>query len=370
MHVYLLLLTLIGFIWTSLFTWKILSFIWIYFLRRSSISKYYHNHEHHSGSSVPPWAIITGASDGIGKHYAYELAKRNFNIVLHGRNATKLHHVRTELHDEFPHLSFKVVVADASKSGPEVTKHIKEIVDSLRDLHVTILINNVGTGGLRDGTVYSEIQDTPAEDIDYLINLNARFPAHFTRAVVPLLLSHGGPALILTMGSMAEFGLPRLSIYAASKCFDMAFSRALRREMMLAGRKNVEVLGIMTGSVTGVTHNTSQITLTMPDSAAFARQALERVGCGEDVVAANWVQGIVYKMVGAMPLFQRDRALAAGVKGDLEMRERNAKRGAEFEKLVMNTMSIILQESAQLRAGMPINARRSCGMMELEDRNY
>lgn len=326
MLAYLLPFTLIGTVWTSLFAWKIINFIWIYFLRRSSISKYYHDHEHHSGSSVPPWAIITGASDGIGKQYAYELAKRNFNIVLHGRNATKLHHVRTELHDEFPHLSFRVVVADASKSGPETTKHIQEIVDSLRDLHVTILINNVGLGSHRDGTVYSDIQDTPPDDIDYLINLNARFPAQFTRAVVPLLLSHGGPALILTMGSMADFGFPKLSIYGASKCFDMAFSKALRREMMMAGRKNVEVLGIITGSVTGVTHNKSQGTLMMPDSAAFARQALERVGCGEDVVAATWVQGILYKALGAMPLFRQDRALIVGLKRDMEMRERNAKK--------------------------------------------
>lgn len=232
--------------------------------------------------------------------------------------------MRTELHDEFPHLSFRVIVADASKSGPETSRYIDEIVDSLRDLHVTILINNVGTGNHRDGNVYSEIQDTPADDIDHMISINARFPAQFTRAVVPLLLSHGGPALILTMGSMAEFGMPQLSIYAASKCFDMAFSRALRMEMILAGRKNVEVLGIMTGSVTGVSHNVSKHTLLMPDSASFARDALDRVGCGEDVVAATFVQGIVWNMVGAMPLFMRERSLIAGVRGDMEMRAKNA----------------------------------------------
>ncbi|KAE9372079.1 short chain dehydrogenase/reductase [Stipitochalara longipes BDJ] len=323
MHTYLILLALIGTFWTSLFAWKIISFIYIYFVRRSSILRYHH---HHHNSSAPPWAVITGSSDGIGKQYAYEFARRNFNIVLHGRNATKLHHVRTELHDEFPHLSFRVIVGDASKSGPETTKHIQEIVDSLRDLHITVLVNNVGTGNHIDGSVYSEIQDTPTEDIDYLINLNARFPAQFTRVVVPLLLSHGGPALILTMGSMSEFGMPQLSLYSATKCFDMVFSKALRREMILAGRTNVEVLGIMAGSVTGVSHNKSQSTLLMPDSAAFARAAIERVGCGEDVVAATWVQGVVYKMVGAMPLFLRDRSLEAGVKGDMEMRERNAKK--------------------------------------------
>jgi short-subunit dehydrogenase len=321
MHTSLILLTLIGTIWTSLFARKVLRFIYIYFVRSSSISKYHHNHQH---SSAPPWAIITGSSDGIGKSYAYELAKLNFSVVLHGRNATKLHHLRTELHDEFPHLSFRVIVADASKAGPETSKQIQEIVGSLRDLHVTILINNVGLGRHIDGSVYSEVQDTSPEDIDSLINLNSRFPAHFTRAVVPLLLSHGGPALILTMGSMAEFGMPQLSLYSASKGFDMSFSRALRLEMMMAGRENVEVLGIMTGSVTGVTHNKSKATLRMPDSTIFARDALLRVGCGEDVVAATWFQGIIWNMMSAMPLSLRDRSLMAGVKGDMEMRAKQA----------------------------------------------
>jgi 17beta-estradiol 17-dehydrogenase / very-long-chain 3-oxoacyl-CoA reductase len=310
MKAYLLILTLIGAIWTSLFTWKIIKFIWIYCLRRSSISRYHHNNPH---NSAPPWAIITGASDGIGKQYARELAKKNFNIVLHGRNATKLHHVRTELHDEFPHLSFRVIIADASKTGPESLKHIQEIVDSLKDLHVTILINNVGSGAKRNGSVYTEVQDIDAEDIDHLINLNARFPAQFTRAVVPLLLSHGGPALILTMGSMSEFGIPYLSVYSASKCFDMSFSRALRREMMAEGR-SVEVLGIMTGEVAGVTHDRSKGTLMRPDSSLFAKAALEKVGCGEDVIGATPIQGIIWAVVSMMPLSLLDRSLATGVR--------------------------------------------------------
>jgi len=320
MQVYIPLLTLIGAIWTSFFTWKILRFIWIYCIRRSSISRYHHNHHN---SSAPPWAIVTGASDGIGKSYAYELAKKNFNIVLHGRNATKLHHVRTELHDEFPHLSFRAIVADASKTGPETLKHIQEMVDSLRDLHVTVLINNVGSGVKRNGCVYTEVQDIDAEDIDHLINLNARFPAQFTRAVVPLLLSHGGPALILTMGSMSEFGMPYLSIYSASKCFDMSFSRAVRREMMAEGR-NVEVLGIMTGEVTGVRHDRSKGSLMRPDSKLFAKAALDKVGCGEDVIAAWWLQGIVYAVVSMMPLSLLDKSLATGVREDMDRRAKRA----------------------------------------------
>ena len=320
MQIVSLILASIGAIWTLSFTWKVLRFINIYFIRTSSISKYNHNHVH---SSQTPWAIVTGASNGIGKAYAYELCRKNFNIVLHGRNATKLHHYRTELHDEFPHLSFRVIVADASKTGPAAIQKIKEIVDSLKDLHVTVLINNVGTGDKRDGTCYSQVQDTEAEDIDHLISLNAQFPAQFTRAVVPLLLSHGGPALILTMGSMSDFGMPYLTVYSASKAFDMSFSRGLRREMLAEGR-NVEVLGIMTGEITGASGVESPSSLLKPHAKDYARAALDRVGCGEDVVAGCWAQGIVWAVVSSIPLSLLDNALTDGIRKDMIRRAKMA----------------------------------------------
>jgi 17beta-estradiol 17-dehydrogenase / very-long-chain 3-oxoacyl-CoA reductase len=240
---------ILGFIavtWISVQILKFLLFVYTY-VRPSSISRYHH---HHTNSSAPPWAIVTGATDGIGKGYAYELADRGFNIVLHGRNSTKLHNVRHALQNDYPHLSFRIIIADATKSGSESLKNIKDIVGSLKDLHLTILINNVGTGAKASGAEVADVfvQSSP-DDIDALINTNARFPVQFTRAVLPLLLSHGGPALILTMGSMAEMGMPYIGIYAASKSFDITFSRALRGELKLEG-KNVEVLGIMTAAVT------------------------------------------------------------------------------------------------------------------------
>jgi 17beta-estradiol 17-dehydrogenase / very-long-chain 3-oxoacyl-CoA reductase len=243
---------------------------------------------------------VTGASDGIGKGFAYALADHDFNVVLHGRNSTKLHNVRHELQNEFPHLSFRIVIADAAQSGPEAQKHINDIADSLRDLHVTVLINNVGTASKPHGPELSPFWQEIPEDIDALINVNARFPVQFTRATLPLLLSHGGPALILNVGSMADFGFPYMGMYSASKKFDMIFSSALKEEMKQEG-KNVEVLGIMTAQVVGTAHDKNKSSLLRPDSRTYARVALDRVGCGEAVVCGWWVHGLMWRFGSLLP---------------------------------------------------------------------
>lgn len=192
------------------------------------------------------------------------------------------------------------MIADAAQSGPETQKHINEIADSLRDLHVTVLINNVGTVSKPHGPEFSPFWQEIPEDIDALININARFPAQFTRAILPLLLSHGGPALILNMGSMADFGLPYMGMYSASKKFDMIFSSALKGEMKREG-KNVEVLGITCADVVGTTHDKSKSSLLRPDSRTYARAALSRVGCGEAVVCGWWVHGVMWWFRGLLP---------------------------------------------------------------------
>ncbi|KUJ11193.1 NAD(P)-binding protein, partial [Mollisia scopiformis] len=170
------------------------------------------------------WAIVTGLTDGIGLNYVRELAELGFNIVVHGRNAKKLDQVHHDLKYSYPHLQFRALLLEASTSD---LKSVNAAVDGIRDLHVTVLINNVGTAAKNDGPFLEPFVQTSAEDVDLLINVNARFPMQFTRAVLPLLLAHGGPALIMTLGSMTEYGIPYLLSYSCLKSFDLAFSRAL-----------------------------------------------------------------------------------------------------------------------------------------------
>lgn len=114
------------------------NFIYTYFLHQSTIPKYLL-------PDSKSYALVTGASDGLGLALAEEIMKRGFNVIVHGRNGTKLEGVREKLQAKFPKL--KVVVAEATALEPEASaKKIMTIVEGI-ETHggkLTVLINNVG----------------------------------------------------------------------------------------------------------------------------------------------------------------------------------------------------------------------------------
>jgi len=286
-------LATIGALWFSSFVIKVASFIRIY-TRPSSLPRYHHL----SANGSTPWALITGASDGIGKGYALELARHNFNLILHGRNQCKLSAVQESILEQYPKTQIRFLILDSISSSSEC---IREAVQkTLGDVHLTVLVNNVGTGTTPCGHVFSNFEDEEPRNIEAMINTNARFPALLTHAVLPSLLSHSKPALILTMGSISDAGSPYLSAYSASKAFDTTFSRALRREMKAEGR-DVEVLAIMTAMVTDTSTSKERASWTCPDAGDYARSALGRVGCGREVVEGCWMHWFVIRFTRMIP---------------------------------------------------------------------
>jgi len=91
------------------------------------------------------YALVTGASDGIGLAFATTLASRGFNLILHGRNSEKLENVRSSLVTQYPKQDIRIVIADAS-DAPNMEGSVEGIVSSLFTLPgpLTLLINNVG----------------------------------------------------------------------------------------------------------------------------------------------------------------------------------------------------------------------------------
>ncbi|CAG8953794.1 hypothetical protein HYFRA_00006686 [Hymenoscyphus fraxineus] len=318
MAIIITILATIGGIWISRWALNTYRFLAIY-LQPHSLARYHHT----SPSGQPPWAFITGASDGIGKGYAYELARQNFNLILHGRNAQKLCSVRSYLLTEFPSISIKTVLSDACLYGPPSYKEIKEIVAEIQDLHLTILINNVGTGTRPTGHVFSNFQHDIPSDIDAIINANARFPAHITRALLPLLLSHSKPSLLLTMGSIADIGSPYLSVYSATKAFGTSFSRALTREMAAEGQ-NIEVLAIMTSSVTETATENAPCSIVRPAARDFARAALRRTGCGWDVVEGVWTHAVLHAVTRRLPAGWLSGILRESVREEMKREGKSA----------------------------------------------
>jgi 17beta-estradiol 17-dehydrogenase / very-long-chain 3-oxoacyl-CoA reductase len=286
--------SILGLLWISSIALKFLRFLYLH-LRPSSL----HRYAYRSGAS-PPWAFITGSSDGIGLAFAHELARSGFNIVLHGRNPAKLAAARDALAQEHPAAEFRIVVADVCAGEPQLQTRIAAIVEELRGLHLTVLVNNVGGPPPNMEPLYKPLAENLATDIEGFISINIRFTVHITRSVIPLLTARGMPGLIINIGSMAQEGLPWLTVYSGAKAFVKSWSAALAREMK-AEKRNVEVLGIVPVSVTNVSFRKEVPTLALPDARVFARAGLQKVGCGRNVVAGYWMHGIMEEVMSWLP---------------------------------------------------------------------
>ncbi|MCJ1240322.1 hypothetical protein MMC14_008323 [Varicellaria rhodocarpa] len=292
------LLSSIGAITLLLLFTKVLRFAYLY-TRSSSLHRYRH------GSSA--WALVTGASDGIGLGFAKELARNGFNIVLHGRNAGKLDKVKERFSLEFPDRAFKIIVADAaavaaaaaavSPGSSEVS--IAEMIEPIQSLNITVLVNNVGGTQMvkEKGKLFSSYTTS---EIDGTIDLNARFATHLTHTLLPYLV-HNPPSLIVNVSSVCHVGLAFTAVYSGTKAYLNAFSRSLQAEMNSEGH-DVEVLNVVVCKVTDCTHNNDEpSTFFGPNANDFAKATLKRVGCGDVVLAGSFAHALQLVVLDLLP---------------------------------------------------------------------
>ena len=283
----------LGIFWLSTLVIKLTRFLHLH-MRPSSLHRYKYNK-----GSEQPWAFVTGSSDGIGLGLAHELAQSGFNIILHGRNPTKLEGVRRTLGQEYPQSEIRVIVADVSDSA-QMQMRISSIVEELRHLHLTVLINNIGGPPPLMEPLYKPFASNIDTDIEGMLNMNIRFTIYLTRALLPHLTKNQKPSLIINIGSFADVGMPWLSMYSGTKAFINGWSSALARELK-AEETGVEVLAIVPVRVTDVSFRKEAPTLVQPNVRTFARASLQKVGCGRHVVAGYWVHDVVISLLSLLP---------------------------------------------------------------------
>ncbi|KAJ3485941.1 hypothetical protein NLG97_g6718 [Lecanicillium saksenae] len=309
---------------------RAIQFVTIYLLP-SRIARYAHD-----TNGQPPWALVTGASDGIGRGFAAELAKQGFNVVLHGRNHAKLTSVMSQLQERHPDRSFRILIADASKvaclncirpAPGQVHKHEQDNgstsappadFDALRaaldGLNLTVLVNNAGGGAVNP--TFLSLGESSEARITGNVALNALFPLHLTRTLLPT-LRRNSPSLVVNVSSLADNGLPLLVSYCASKRFLLTMTEAVVREMKLLGKGgDVELLGVRVGKTTNTAYFTEKPSFFTPDSQTMARAALEKAGYGHGIVVGYWAHALQHLLIKSMPLWVKDRAFIAAIQSE------------------------------------------------------
>lgn len=282
----------------------------LYFnLRPSSLPIYGKKHRLYNVNSRT-WALVTGASDGLGVAWANTLASSGFNVIIHGRNQAKLDSLKLEI--EVNHqVQVRTLVIDAEHQPiafDEVSYAVfeKAVNDAISDIPLTILINNIGI----IGTWKPMVDCTPAI-IDGSININVRFATLLTRQLLPT-LSRNSPGLIINVTSEADASpVAYAAMYTGAKAWGQAFHRSLKYEMGYEGQ-NIEVLSLVYGFIatgsTGRTNEDREFGVATPEEAT--RAALNQVGSGYSIVTpvlGHQLQGWVVRL---FPTTVRERLVA------------------------------------------------------------
>ncbi|XP_056428948.1 17-beta-hydroxysteroid dehydrogenase type 3-like [Hyla sarda] len=175
------------------------------------------------------WAVVTGATDGIGKAYALELAKRGLNVVLISRTLEKLKRVAAEIEMETGR-TIKYIQVDFT-GGSNIYHKIQE---ELNGLDIGVLVNNVG---MKISEVATKYLDAPNLEKmqESTINCNILSVVQMTRMVLPQMVQRKKGLVINLSSEVGNRPYPMAIIYSASKAFVDFFSRGLHAEYKSQG---------------------------------------------------------------------------------------------------------------------------------------
>ena len=181
-------------------------------------------------------ALITGASSGIGKAFAEELAAGQTNLVLVSRSAEKLNQLAKKLQDQY-NIQVDVIVKDLTE--PDAPASVFDATKT-QGLTIDLLINNAGFGD------YGDFAESDRERQVKIVQLNVLALVDLTHKFLPLMRQRHSGGIINVSSITAFQPIPYLSVYAASKAFILSFSEALWAENR---PYNVRVLATCPGPI-------------------------------------------------------------------------------------------------------------------------
>jgi short-subunit dehydrogenase len=167
------------------------------------------------------WALVTGASSGIGLAFAEKLASLGMNLVIVARRVERLEQTAARLaglHNIF----VEVCCADlAEASGPAAVYAFTEG----KSIAVELLVNNAGLGG------YGEFRTSDLGRQLDMVRVNCAAVVHLTHLYLPAMVARHSGEIVITASTAAFQPTPYIAVYGASKAFDLLFAEALAEEV-------------------------------------------------------------------------------------------------------------------------------------------
>ena len=256
------------------------------------------------------YALVTGASQGLGKAFALELAKRQFNIIL------------VSLPDE----GLDFVATQVTALGREALCYETDLTQKANIVALaswanerfplSVLINNAGCGGTQ------RFQDVDVDYLDRIIQLNVKATALLTHQLLPNLMK-SDRAYVLNVGSVAAYSpIGFKTVYPASKAFVHSLSRGLYQEF---ADSNVFFSVVNPGPMMTNADSSARLQqqgffatmglLTPEEVAAISvKQLFKR----DSLIMLNWVNKLTWMVMKFLPVYIRLPLLTRAIKKEVE----------------------------------------------------
>lgn len=252
------------------------------------------------GDRYGPWAVVTGASEGIGEAFARALARRGVNLVLVARRAERLEALGRVI-EEKEGMKTRVVAADLAH--PE---SVREVIEAVSGLDVGLLVACAGYG------VSGPFVDSPVERELDMLAVNCAALAHLSHALGRRLVARGRGGIILLSSLVAFQGVPRAAGYAATKAYVQSLAEGLSHELRPLG---VDVVASAPGPVaSGFAARANMRLKNALSPEVVARETLATLG-RRSVARPGLMTKFLLFSLAWLPRSLRVRALAAVMYG-------------------------------------------------------
>ena len=167
------------------------------------------------------WSLVTGASAGIGKALAQELAAGGTHLILTARRRDRLEELATHLRSKF-RIQAEIFEADLSK--PSAPQEIFNFTQE-KGIAVDLLINNAGFGQ------FGELTTVDTQRLLDMVQVNCTAVLHLTRLFLPSMIARRNGDVLIVASTASFQAVPYISTYAATKVFDLYLAEGLAEEM-------------------------------------------------------------------------------------------------------------------------------------------
>jgi len=238
------------------------------------------------------YAIVTGATDGIGRAYAFQLAKQGLSLLLISRTQEKLSDTEAAIKQKYPKAIIKTYVLDLANFTSEAQQALTAYLDTNK-FDIGVLLNNVGFS-------YSHpdyFDKVARSSVQTMIDLNVTATSLMTHIVLPFMLKKRKGCIVNMASFAGVVPSPLLSQYAATKAYINNFTSGLSYEYR---NKGIHFQSQCPLFVTSKLSKIRTATLNTPSPETYAAAGIKAIGY-EVISIPYWPHAVQNQIVRSIP---------------------------------------------------------------------